>query len=78
MLTYDLDLGTKEKILPQGIHMCNIKALLLTIQKSRDKLDFFVDKQKQSKRETVKLRDRQTGQKLYAPNLLLWGHKKIF
>ena len=27
-LTYDLDLGTKEKVLPQEIHMWNMKAFL--------------------------------------------------
>ena len=39
-LTDDLDLGTKERVLPQEIHMWNMKALSLTTQKLRPMLNF--------------------------------------
>ena len=32
-LTDDLDCGTKERVLPQGIYLLNMKALSFTIQK---------------------------------------------
>ena len=40
-LTDDLDLGTTEKALPQGIHIWNIKALPLNILKLMPMLNFF-------------------------------------
>ena len=52
ILTDDLD--TKEKVVPQGIHILNIKAVSLTIQKLWPMKKFFVDKQadKQTVRKT--------------------------
>ena len=44
-LTDDLELGTTENVLQKGIHMCNIKAVSLTIQKLWQMLRFFADKQ---------------------------------
>ena len=61
-LTDDLDLGTKEQVLSQGIHIQNMKALSLTIQKLLLMLKlFFVDK----------WTNRQMMQKLYGP--YPWG-----
>ena len=45
ILTDDLDLGIKEKVLPKGKHTWNMKALSLTIQKLWPMSKFFADKQ---------------------------------
>ena len=55
LLIFDLDLGTKEKILPQGINLWNIKAPSLNIQKLWHMFSYFADK--------------QTEQNLYAQDL---------
>ena len=62
-LTDDLDFGTKERVLPHGIYILNMKALSLTIQKAMANVKAFADKQ-------------TDGQKLYDPDLLMQGHKK--
>ena len=61
-LDLDHDLGTKGKILPQQIHMLNKYDLPF---KSYDQYKFIC-------RRT----DKEPGQKLYAPDLLMRGHKK--
>ena len=67
-LTDDLMLGTREKVLPQGIHIWNTKALSLTTQKLRSMLNSLVDKQGKGKT------DRQG--KSYVPsNLSIQGHR---
>ena len=64
--TDDLDFGTNKKFLPQGIHKSHVKyeTLSLTIKKNMAKVNVFF-------RQT----DRQTGQKLYAIDLSMWGYK---
>ena len=65
-VTAIFDLDTRENVLLRGIHMWNMKAMLHTIQKLWPMLTFFEDKQT----------EKQTGQKLYAPNPSMLGHKK--
>ena len=61
----NLDLCTKGKVLPQGIHEWTLKALSRTIQKLWPMLKFFF----------VDI-ERKTEQKLYAPDLSMRGHQK--
>ena len=51
-----------------------MKAVSLTFQKLWPMLRFFADKWTNT--QTDIQMDKQTGQKLYAPNLSMWGHKK--
>ena len=44
ILTDDLDLGTEEKVLPQGIQMWNMEALSVIIRMLWPMLKFFADK----------------------------------
>jgi hypothetical protein len=55
--------GTNRKVLLQGTNIWNMKAISLPIQKIGPMLKFLQT-------------DRQTGQKLYAPDLSIRGHKK--
>ena len=68
MLTDDLD--TREKVLPQGIQLLNMKAISLTIQKLWPILKFLADK------EMDRQKNKSTGQKLYVPDLSMQGNKK--
>ena len=52
------DIGTKEKVLQQGIHMWNMKAISPTIQKLWPMLNFFC---RQKDGQTNKQTGRQTG-----------------
>ena len=49
-MIFDLDPGTKEKVLPQGIHR-NIQVLKLTIQKLWQFFFFFLQTDKQTNRQ---------------------------
>ena len=62
-LTDDFDFGTKERVLPQGIYIWNIWKLYHLPFKSYGQCKSFL------------WTNKQTGQKLYAPNLLMQGHK---
>ena len=44
-LTDNLELGTKVKVLPKGIHMWSMKAVSLTIQKEWPVQKFLADKE---------------------------------
>ena len=70
-LTDDHNFVTKEKVLPQGIYMQNMKVLSLTFQKLRPMLKFFAGKQMD------KQTGKQTGQILHAPDLMMQGHKNV-
>ena len=54
--------------------MRNMKALSLNIQKSWPTLEFFC---RHNERQTNSQIDKQTGQKLYAPHILMHGHKTV-
>ena len=67
-LTYDVVYITKERVLPQGICMWNMKAWSLTIQKLWSMWK-FLRKNKWTSGQT-------DGPKTICPDLSMWGHKK--
>ena len=54
-MTDDLDLGIEEKFLTQGINMCSIKTVSVTIQKLWSILKFFADKHSNGPTDRTKL-----------------------
>ena len=69
--TDDLELYTKEKVVPQGIQIWNMKALSLTNKKLWQIHTFIKDFGNRWTNREIK----ETGQKLYAPYLSMQGHK---
>ena len=60
-LTDDLDFCTEERVLPQGINNLKYESSITYHSKAMS---------------NVKVLDKQTGQKLYAPDLLIWVIKR--
>ena len=65
-LTDDIDIGAKEKVLPQGIRV-KYESFITNYSKAKANVIFFL----QTNRQT----DKPTGQNPYAPDLSIWVHR---